>query len=112
MKPGPAISTRATSSLFGSASMMACASSRGLRFALFASCMAALVAKSPCVASRVRSTSGTACVASAGRRSAGRAARASRTSCSIRYFKVLPSGEESGEGGSLGNLSAGCESKQ
>ncbi len=90
MKPGPAISTFATSSLGGSASTMAWATSRGLRRALFASCIAALVAKSPWVASRVRSTAGAA--ASAGRSSAGSAARASRTRFSIKYFKVLPSG--------------------
>ena len=38
--------------------MIACASSRGLRFAALASCSAALVAKSPCAESRVRSITG------------------------------------------------------
>ena len=45
-------------SLAGRAATIACASSRGLRFAAFASCSAALVAKSPCAESRVRSITG------------------------------------------------------
>ena len=90
MNPGPAISTRDTSSLAGSAATSACARSRGLRFAALASCSATLVAKSPWVESRVRST--TMPVADpVGRSSSGRAPRASCTSFSIRYFKVLPS---------------------
>jgi hypothetical protein len=75
----------------GRASTMAWATSRGLRRALLASCIAALVAKSPCAGSRVRSTTGAGASASAGRNSAGSAASASRTRFSIRYFKVLPS---------------------
>src|SRR5690606_29131319 len=45
---GPAISTRATSSLAGSAATSACASARGLVRAVLAMSIAALVAKSPC----------------------------------------------------------------
>src|SRR6185437_13913835 len=48
MKPAPAIATRATSGLAGSAATIACASSRGLHFAAFASRMATFVAKSRC----------------------------------------------------------------
>ncbi len=47
MKPGPAISTRATSSLAGRAASNACAMARGLLRAALASSIAALVAKSP-----------------------------------------------------------------
>jgi hypothetical protein len=91
MKPGPAISTFATKSFFGRASTIAWATSRGLRLKALAICIAALVAKSPCVESRVRSMVGAGIAASVARRSAGRAARASRTRLSIKYFKMLPS---------------------
>ncbi len=43
-KPAPAISTRSTSGEAGNAATIACASSRGLRFACFASTSATLVA--------------------------------------------------------------------
>jgi hypothetical protein len=56
MKPAPATAARATSAFGGSAARIACASSRGLRRAAFASRSAILLAKSPCCASRVRST--------------------------------------------------------
>src|SRR5580700_8851166 len=56
MKPAPAISVRAMNSLGGSAVTIAAASSRGLRRADFASRSATLLAKSPCCASRLRST--------------------------------------------------------
>src|SRR5690606_3634554 len=48
MKPGPAISTFAMSSLGGNAATSACASARGLVRAALAISIAALVAKSPC----------------------------------------------------------------
>ncbi len=44
MKPAPATSARSTSGDGGNAATIACASSRGLRFACFASASAALVA--------------------------------------------------------------------
>jgi hypothetical protein len=47
MKPGPAMATLATSSFAGIAATIACARSRGLRLAAFASCIATLEAKSP-----------------------------------------------------------------
>jgi hypothetical protein len=56
MKPAPAISARETSALAGSAAMISAASSRGLRPAALASRSATFDAKSPCLASRVRST--------------------------------------------------------
>jgi hypothetical protein len=75
-------------SLAGSASMIAWASWRGLRRAGFASCNATFVAKSPCAASRVRSTSTAGRRMSAGKMSAGNVANAAWTSFSIWYFKV------------------------
>jgi hypothetical protein len=111
MKPGPAISTFATRSLAGSAATIACASSRGLRFAAFASCIAMLLAKSPWVASRVRSIVAAPGVMSSERSSSGKAASASRTRFSIRYFKMLPSGGGPARAVSLGNYWAAGESK-
>ena len=57
MKPAPAISTLATAGLAGSARTSASASLRGFWRVALASRMARLLAKSPCCASRVRSTS-------------------------------------------------------
>ena len=67
MKPGPAISTLATSSLAGSAATSAVAMARGLLRAALASCMAALVAKSPCSRVLGRSTTKSGVAVSAGR---------------------------------------------
>lgn len=75
MKPGPAISTLATSSLAGNAATSAWASARGLLRAGLASSIAALVAKSPC--SRVLGRSTTK---SGGRVSAGRVPLARKAS--------------------------------
>ncbi len=74
MKPGPAISTRATSSLAGSAATSACASARGLVRAALASSIAALVAKSPCSRVLGRSTTKSGGAASAGTVPAARSA--------------------------------------
>jgi len=54
MKPGPAMSSaamwRCTAGCRFSAAISACATSRGFFFSGLASCMAAVLAKSPCVA--------------------------------------------------------------
>src|SRR5579863_10413736 len=86
MNPAPAISVRAMSPLGGSAATMAAASSRGLRPADFARRSATLLAKSPCCASRVRSTVTLAAGGICG--SAPPASRASAVSsnCSISCF--------------------------
>ncbi len=56
MKPGPATETAATSASFSSSAASAVASERGLVPAGFASTIAALVARSPWLASRGGST--------------------------------------------------------
>jgi hypothetical protein len=66
MKPGPAISTRATSAFAGNASTISCASARGLLRAGLASAIAMLVAKSPCSRVLVRSTAMVGMTRSAG----------------------------------------------
>src|SRR3954469_20375024 len=55
-KPAPAVSTRSMRGSGGSAAMSAAASSRGLRFSAFASCIATLLEKSPCSGCRGRSS--------------------------------------------------------
>src|SRR5690606_5782647 len=67
MKPGPAISTFAMSSLGGNAATSAWASARGLVRAALASSIAALVAKSPCSRVLGRSITKSGVGASAGR---------------------------------------------
>ena len=71
-KPGPAISTRSTNGAGGSASTIACATSRGGFPARFASPRATFVAKSPCSFCLGASSSGTG--RSPSRPSAGAAA--------------------------------------
>ena len=57
MKPAPAISALAISGDFGSSFRISCASSRGFFFSGRASCIAALLEKSPCEAFFGRSIS-------------------------------------------------------
>src|SRR5258708_9333522 len=93
MKPAPAISTLATAGLAGSDRTRASASLRGFWRAALASRMARLLAKSPCCASRVLSTSTLKARSAAGTRSSGRAASACRSKFSIRVFKANPWGQ-------------------
>src|SRR6266513_3015520 len=66
MNPAPATSARPRSGLAGSAATMASASSRGFLRADFARRSATLVAKSPCCASRVRSSTTASAAGGAG----------------------------------------------
>ncbi len=75
MNPAPAISTLASAALSGSAATSASASLRGLRRVALARRMAILVAKSPCWASRVRSTSKATSRSAAGSSDSGNCAK-------------------------------------
>src|SRR5579871_4155806 len=91
MKPAPATSVRATSSLGGSAAAIAAASSRGERRAALASRSATLLAKSPCWASRVRSTPRADGAGISGRMPPASFCRAASSSCSSSCFKMRSS---------------------
>src|SRR5210317_1069835 len=86
MKPGPAISTLSTSGSSASDSTMLVAISRGLLRAGFASRMAILLAKSPWLASRVRSTVPSIENSAAASATSGRLASALETSSATICF--------------------------
>src|SRR5258706_8738770 len=90
MKPAPAMSTLATAGLAGSDRTRASATLRGFWRAALARRMARLLARSPCCASRVFSTSMLKVRAAAGTRSSGRSASACRSKFSISVFKANP----------------------
>src|SRR5258708_4449639 len=92
MKPAPAISTLATAGLAGSDRTRASASLRGFWRAALASRMARLLAKSPCCASRVFSTSTLKARSAAGTRASGRAAHACRRKISVKGLQGKPWG--------------------
>src|ERR1700731_560104 len=101
MKPAPAMSTFATAELAGSDFTKASASLRGFWRGALARRMARLLAKSPCCASRVFSTSMLKVRAAAGTRSSGRAVSACRSKFSIKVFKANPTRQEYKRAGSL-----------
>src|ERR1700716_3923465 len=92
MKPAPAMSTLAIAAFGGSERSRASAHLRGFWRVALASRMARLLAKSPCCASRLLSTSTLKARALAGTRSSGKAARASVNNVSIKVFKANPWG--------------------
>src|ERR1700741_4383591 len=87
MKPAPATSARSSSGLSGNAATMALASSRGLRRAAFARRSATLLAKSPCWASRVRSTTTASAAGICGSTLPTSRVREASSSCSSSCFK-------------------------
>src|SRR5579863_3114255 len=90
MKPAPATSTLATAGLGGSKRTRTSANFRGFWRVALARRMARLLAKSPCCASRVFSTSTVTLRASAGTWVSGSAAMACASNFSIKVFKANP----------------------